>query len=135
MSRELKKQLEEWGAVILRASIILVVLFFFCWPVRLMGSSMEPTIADGDIVLMSRFAVMQRNYEKGDIVLFYYFDETGERTVMKRIIGTEGDRIRILPDGIEVNGVLLDETYAFGETEGLVDMEVPPNMVFLLGDN
>ena len=131
----LKKQLEEWGIAILWAAVILVVLFFFCWPVRLEGSSMEPSMGDGDIVLMNRFAVMQGNYEKGDIVLFHYFDGAGEHTVVKRIIATEGDTIRILPNGIEVNGKTLEEPYAIGKTEGLVDMEVPQNMVFLLGDN
>ena len=131
----LKKQLEEWGIAILWAAVILVVLFFFCWPVRLEGSSMEPSMGDGDIVLMNRFAAMQGNYEKGDIVLFHYFDGAGEHTVVKRIIATEGDTIRILPNGIEVNGKTLEESYVIGKTEGLVDMEVPQNMVFLLGDN
>ncbi len=131
----LKKQLEEWGIAILWAAVILVVLFFFCWPVRLEGSSMEPSMGDGDIVLMNRFAAMQGEYEKGDIVLFRYFDEMGEHTVVKRIIAMEGDTIRILPNGIEVNGKTLEESCVIGKTEGLVDMVVPQNMVFLLGDN
>ena len=51
--------LQEWGKAILQAAVIIVILFFFCWPMRISGSSMESTMKDGEIVLMSRFATMQ----------------------------------------------------------------------------
>ena len=79
---DLNKHLQEWGNAILRAAIIIIILFFFCWPMRLMGSSMEPTMGDGEIVLMNRFAAMQGHYEKGDIVMFHYFDAEGDKTVV-----------------------------------------------------
>lgn len=131
----MKKHLEEWGSAILQAAVIIVLLFFFCWPMRLMGSSMEPTMGDGELVLMNRFAAMRGDYEKGDIVMFHYFDADGDKTVVKRIIATEGDKIRIVEDGVEVNGELIEEDYAEGKTDGLVDMTVPANTVFVLGDN
>jgi len=116
--------LQEWGKAILQAAVIIVILFFFCWPMRISGSSMESTMKDGEIVLMSRFATMQEKYETGDIVMFHYYDADGGKTVVKRIIATEGDHIRILADGgVEVNG------------DGLVDMTVPRGTVFVMGDN
>ena len=93
--------LQEWGKAILQAAVIIVILFFFCWPMRISGSSMESTMKDGEIVLMSRFATMQEKYETGDIVMFHYYDADGGKTVVKRIIATEGDHIRILADGGE----------------------------------
>lgn len=131
----MKEQLQDWGRAILWAAAILLVLFYFCWPVRVMGSSMEPTLNDGEIVLMSRFAAMTGGYEKGDIVLFDYADADGRHTVVKRVIATGGDTIRIVADGVEVNGVLLAETYAAEQTDGLVDMTVPEDSVFVLGDH
>ncbi|MGN0136420.1 signal peptidase I [Anaerotignum sp.] len=131
----MQESLQEWGKAILRAAIIIVVLFFFCWPMRLMGSSMEPTMGDGEIVLMNRLAAMRGDYEKGDIVMFHYYDADGSKTVVKRIIATEGDTIRILEDGVEVNGEIIQESYADGVTDGLVDMTVPQNTVFVMGDN
>lgn len=132
---DLNKHILEWGNAILRAAVIIVVLFLFAWPMRLMGSSMEPTMGDGEIVLMNRFAAMQGHYEKGDVVMFHYFDAEGDKTVVKRIIATEGDTIRILEDGVEVNGEILEEPYVSGETIGLVDMTVPQGTVFVMGDN
>lgn len=92
-------------------------------------------MGDGEIVLMNRLAAIWGNYEKGDIVMFHYFDGDGSRTVVKRIIATEGDTIRILEDGVEVNGELLQEEYVDGATEGLVDLTVPEDTVFVMGDN
>ena len=115
--------LQEWGKAILQAAVIIVILFFFCWPMRISGSSMESTMKDGEIVLMSRFATMQEKYETGDIVMFHYYDADGGKTVVKRIIATEGDHIRILADGgVEVNGARLQEEYVHGRTDGLVDI-------------
>lgn len=131
----MNKHVQEWGNAILRAAVIIVILFIFCWPMRLMGSSMEPTMGDGEIVLMNRFAAMQGHYKKGDIVMFHYYDAEGDKTVVKRIIATEGDEIRILEEGVEVNGEILEEAYVEGVTNGLVDMTVPEDTVFVMGDN
>ena len=132
----MNEHLREWGKAILRAAVIILILYFFCWPVRLMGSSMEPAMSDGELVLMNRFAAMQGSYAAGDIVMFHYYDAEGGKTVVKRIIATEGDHIRILAEGaVEVNGEVLQEAYVSGRTDGLVDMTVPKGTVFVMGDN
>ena len=131
----MKEKLQDWGNVILRAAVILLVLFYFCWPVRLEGTSMEPTMQEGDLVFSSRFLAMTGSYEKGDIVLFRYFEEGGSRVVIKRIIATAGDEIEILPEGVMLNGALLEESYVKGHTYGLVDMKIPEDTVFVMGDN
>ena len=131
----MKEKLLDWGNVILRAAVILLILFYFCWPVRIEGTSMEPAMQEGDLVFTSRFSAMTGGYEKGDIVLFRYFEEGGSRMVIKRIIATAGDEIEILPEGVRLNGSLLEEPYTTGQTHGLVDMRVPENTIFVMGDN
>lgn len=127
--------MEEWGKVILRAAVILLALFYFCWPVRLSGSSMEPALGDGEIVLMSR--AMAGRYGRGDIVVFRYDNGGAPKTLVKRVVGLPGEHIRILPEGagVEVDGETLAEPYAQGRTDGLADMQVPEGAVFLMGDN
>ena len=129
--------MEEWGKVILRAAVILLVLFYFCWPVRLSGSSMEPALGDGEIVLMSRAMTMAGMYDRGDIVVFRYDGGNEPKTLVKRVAGLPGEHIRILPEGagVEIDGEILQEPYAEGRTDGLVDMDIPEGAVFLMGDN
>lgn len=125
--------MREWGKVILRAAVILLALFYFCWPVRLSGSSMEPSLRDGDIVLMSRALARAGGYEKGDIVTFRW---NGGQTLVKRVIAREGERVRILPEGgVEIDGARLQEPYTQGRTDGLAEFTVPEGTLFLLGDN
>ena len=68
-------------------------------------------------------------------MVFDYTDEDGQRQVIKRVIAVEGDRLEIVPEGVMVNGVLLDEPYAMGPTEGVADLVIPPDTVFVLGDH
>ncbi len=127
---------KDWANVIVRAAIIIMILFFFLWPVKLEGSSMDPTLNDGDIICMSRFFVQMGWYEKGDIIVFQYNDSGKEKTVLKRIVATEGDHIRLLPDGsVEINGEILEEDYIDEPTKGIMDMTIPQGTVFVLGDN
>ena len=37
----MRRNIRNWGNDILRAAIILLVLFYACWPLRLSGGSME----------------------------------------------------------------------------------------------
>lgn len=127
--------LEDWGKVILRAAIILVVLFYFCWPTKLDGASMEPNFYDGDLVCVSRMLAMTGQYEKGDTVTFEYYAEGERHTLLKRVIALEGDSIEILPDGVFINDEKIEEPYADEPTNGLVDMVVPADCVFVMGDN
>lgn len=127
--------LEDWGKVILRAAIILVVLFYFCWPTRLDGASMEPNFYDGDLVCVSRMMAMTGRYEKGDTVTFEYYAEGERHTLLKRVIALEGDSIVISPEGVFINDERIEEAYTNQPTNGLVNMVVPADCIFVMGDN
>lgn len=97
---------------------------------------MEPTLQDGDLVCVSRFMTTAKLYQRGDLVMFQYYNEGKKKTVLKRVIATEGEHIEILADGrLSLNGTILEETYVHEATEGLVNMTVPVDTVFVLGDN
>ena len=116
------------AALLLFANTLLLSL-------RLSGGSMEPTYYNGNVVCVSRLAGFFGGYNRGDVVVFDYTDEDGQRQVIKRVIAVEGDRLEIVPEGVMVNGVLLDEPYAMGPTEGVADLVIPPDTVFVLGDH
>lgn len=131
----MRQKVKEWGNVLWRAAIILVLLFFICWPTRLEGDSMEPTYKAGDVVCVSRLAGWLRGYHNGDVVLFRYEDTDGSRMVIKRVIAQENQKVQIDTAGVWVDGVLLEEPYAQGETIGAVDLVIPKESVFVLGDH
>lgn len=112
------------AAAVLVATLWLPVLQIF-------GSSMIPTLQEGQIVVSVKVDEM----EQGDIVAFYY----GNKVLIKRYIAGPGDWIDIREDGtVLVNDVVLEEPYLTQKAFGICDLElpyqVPEGTCFLMGD-
>ena len=127
--------IKEWLKTILYACIIVLILYFFAWPVTIEGESMEPTFSDGDKVVTSRVLTMIEKYEVGDIVVFHMADNDGQRDVIKRVIGVAGDKIDIKDGMVYRNDLPLAEEYGNGVTQGDISVIVPEKSLFVLGDN
>lgn len=96
------------------------------------GSSMMPTLAEGEVVILRQ----TKNIEMGDIVGFYY----GGKILLKRAIGSAGDYIDIDEKGnVYVNNEMIDEPYLTEKRLGKCELDfpyqVPEGMIFVLGDN
>ena len=117
--------------IVVAAAAILVATLWM--PVlRIYGTSMVPTLEDGQIVV----SVKSSSFEPGDIVAFYH----GNKLLIKRFIAGPADWVDIDADGnVSVNGTVLDEPYiaekAYGETNITLPYQVPDNRYFLMGDN
>lgn len=117
------------------------------------GISMEPTLHDGDRLIVNKLAYSQVDFglldwaplidpgwrwnkpDRGDIVVFQ--SPVEDKELVKRIIGVPGDYIVIDDGRVYVNSKRLDEPYASGETdcEGPCNWRVGDNEYFVLGDN
>ncbi len=133
MGGKKNKAIWEWGQSILEAGVILLIMFFFLWPAKVEGISMSPSVQDGDRVAICRFAAYAELYDRGDLVVFD--EQDYDENMIKRVIAVEGDTVYITNGEVYVNGELLVEDYAVGETEGEVYLVVPENSVFVMGDN
>ena len=117
-------------ATVAAVSILIATLLF---PVmRIYGSSMKPTLEDGEIVV----AIKMKEFSPGDLVAFYY----NNKLLIKRVIGKPGDWINITEDGtVFVNGTPLDEPYILEKSLGTCDLElpyqVPAGQFFVMGDH
>lgn len=117
-------------------ALLLVVRLFVAQPVLTDGHSMEPTLRDGDALVIDQVTYRFRDPEVGEIVMANTPD-TGA-SVVKRVVAVGGDRIGI-EDGVLIrNGQAVDEPYADQTQMGGYywgPIEVPAGHVFLLGDN
>ena len=106
------------------ATLVLPVL-------QIEGTSMEPTLINGDVVLLTKTT----KFDRGDICGFAW----NNKILVKRVIGIPGDWIEIDSDGtVYLNGEKLDEPYAeqiaFGECDLEFPFQVPQEQYFVLGD-
>lgn len=113
------------------ATAVLIAMLFL--PVlQIYGSSMTPTLENGEIVC----ALRSSDWEQGDVVAFYY----NNKILIKRVIALPGDWVDINPEGaVSVNGVVLHEPYvkelSYGETDIELPYQVPDGRYFVLGDH
>ena len=99
--------------------------------IEITHSSMKPLLEDGDIVL----TIKSNSFKTGDVVAFYY----GNKILVKRVIGVQGDFVNIDKDGIVyVNGEELKEDYIKefikGESDIKYPVQVSDNSIFVLSD-
>ena len=109
---------------VLIATLVLPVL-------QIEGTSMEPTLVNGDIVLLTKTT----NFSRGELCGFSW----NNKLLIKRVIGIPGDWIEIDTDGtVYLNGEKLEEPYAEQLSMGECDLEfpfqVPQEQYFVLGD-
>jgi signal peptidase I len=135
----MKKEIWEWFKTIAISVVIAVVITMFIRPTLVKGYSMYPTLNQYDYLIINKIPYMIHEPERGDIIVFKSHLKTLEgkdKDLIKRVIGVEGDKIRVTNGEVFLNGSALKESYIEGiYTPGEIEIEVPEGMVFVMGDN
>ena len=127
-----KKTLKSTVFALLTAAAAAILVATLWLPVlQIFGSSMTPTLQEGEIVV----SVKANTMSPGDVVAFYY----GNKVLIKRYIAGPGSWVDIKEDGtIYVDEQPLDEPYIVNKAFGICDLElpyqVPEETYFLMGD-
>lgn len=114
------------------AAVAVLVSTLFLPVIQVSGNSMEPTLSDGDVLVLLK----SKHYERSQLCCISWQN----KMLLKRIIGLPGDVVSIDTEGnVSVNGALLDEPYVSDKTLGECDVtfpcQVPEGKVFVLGDH
>ena len=142
LSRELKRvrynsgfngMLRSTIGILVTVAAIAVLIEVLLLPVlQIYGTSMSPTLNEGDIVV----SVKGTKFQTGEVVAFYY----NNKILVKRVIANAGEWVDIDKEGnVYVNNVKLEESYiaekAYGETNIELPYQVPDSRIFVIGDN
>jgi len=91
-----------------------IVLFkFVLIPIRVTGSSMEPTFKNGQIKFVNKLAYLRGSPARGDIIAAEF--DGPQILLLKRIVGLPGESFRVISGEIYINGEKLPEPYADGK--------------------
>ncbi|MEW9123273.1 MAG: signal peptidase I [Thermotaleaceae bacterium] len=135
----MKKEIIEWIKTIALSVLIALVITTFIRPTLVKGYSMYPTLDQYDYLIINKIPYMLHEPERGDIVVFKSHLKTfegKEKDLIKRVIGIAGDHVQVVDGQVYVNDELLQEIYINSlYTPGEVDMIVPDDMIFVMGDN
>lgn len=118
--------------LIVVAAVAVLVATIWMPVLQIYGSSMTPTLSEGDIVVCFKTSDIKR----GDLVAFYL----GNKLLVKRCVALPGQTVDIDGDGnVTLDGVPLDEPYVTEKSLGDCNIElpyqVPDNRYFCMGDH
>ena len=124
------------GAVVLLAWFLIT---FVAQRTDVNGTSMVPTLEDGDQLICDKISYRFRDPERFDIIIFPYQYQKNTYFI-KRVIGLPGETVRIDYDGnIYINGEILNEKYGLEKMAypGIAEQEITlgDDEYFVLGDN
>ena len=134
---DFKKSLFEYIKVIIITVVLTLGVLYFVQISRVVGSSMEPTYHNGDIILVDKFFYKRGQPAYNDIVVVKYHVAEGEDQIIKRIVGLPGDHLEMKDNQLYRNGQLLNENYI---NEAMIQNEdfsydIPEGKIFVMGDN
>ncbi len=130
-----KKEITVWLLII---AVLVFFRLFIISPIKVSGSSMEPTLKNNDHCLVLKTAY---SLSTGDTVVFK--DTQSDKFLIKRVIAMEGDTVKIENDSVTVNGEKLNEPYLITYPEntdftygnGVIESKIKADTVYVLGDN
>ncbi len=117
------------------AAAVFILLQLTIQSTIVLGSSMVPTLEDGQRIIVSKVTYFFSEPHRGDIIVLH--SPKNERTeFIKRVIGLPGDTVEITGGTVFVNGIPLDEPYIAADPHYTVsETEIEEDNYFVLGDN
>ena len=136
----LKVDLYFWLQALVMVLVALILIFTFVGRIiGVVGSSMYPTLHDGDLLLLQSIGYTPK---QGDVVVLTKEFDAADGPIVKRVIATGGQHVVIDYDAgtVTVDGEVLDEPYINEPMdpplgESLTDVVVPEGSIFVMGDN
>ena len=131
-SRYIKVLMSTIYTLIIVASIAALISTLIMPVLQISGTSMEPTLYEGEIVL----ALKTKKIKSRDVIAFYH----GNKILVKRVIATSGQWVKITDKGdVYVDGILLEEPYVKIKSLEKTDIKFPTQVTegsyFVLGDD
>ena len=131
----------EWVAIVVGAfAVALVVKTFLIQAFYIPSESMFPTLTEDDRVLVNKLSYELHDVNRGDLVVFERppnEPDSDVKDLIKRVVALEGETISERDGRLYIDDELLDEPYLEPgvESRNLQRMVIPPDHVFVMGDN
>jgi len=126
---------EILGTVLPALVIVLVINLFLAQATRVEGQSMEPNLHNNERLIIEKISYYFHPPQRDDIIVLRLPNRHSD-PLIKRVIGLPGETVEVRNGQVYINGQVLNEPYLDQNTyPGMPPKVVPPNEVFVLGDN
>ncbi|AXV42802.1 signal peptidase I [Staphylococcus warneri] len=105
----MKKEIMEWViAIVVALALVFLIGKFVGQPYTIKGDSMDPTLKDGERVVVNIMGYKIGDVKKGNVIVFH---ANKKDDYVKRVIGVPGDKVQYKKDQLYINGKKQDEPY------------------------
>ena len=121
---------------LLRGMVVVALLHVFVLQISVVrGHSMEPSLLDGDRLVVDRIGYALLGVNRFDVVVLR--NPINQKVdYVKRVVGLPGDVVELRGGRVHINGVLVDEAFAhIADADTTVSTVVPAEHFYVLGDN
>jgi len=116
----------------LLTAIIFLIVNLVIGRFRIEQVSMQPTLHEGEYVIVDKVSYLLHPPDRGDIIVFKHPGED----LIKRVIGLPGDTIEIRGGRVYINGSVLNEPYIKEPIlSTLSAQKIEADRYFVMGDN
>lgn len=126
-----KNYIKEFLPYVIIILAVILIKSFIVSPIRVNGVSMNPTLHNGDIMLLDEISYRFQNIKRFDIVVVHYEDEY----LIKRVIGLPGEEIHYEDDNLYINDQYIEEDFTHKKTGSFSNITLGDNEYFVMGDN
>lgn len=135
---DIKEFLKDSAKYILTIIAVLFIVVYVVSVQQIMGPSMQPTLNNGDIVLLNKFQYRLFDVKRNQIIALNYKDT---KYMVKRVIGLPGEKIEFKDNTLYINDKAFNEPFIKDVKTNdfsLADLGydvIPQDMYLVLGDN
>ena len=124
------KIIKEILSYVIIIVVVILIRTFIGTPVRVNGTSMVPTLKEGEVLYLNK---LNKSFDQEDIVVI---DKKVEGSaIIKRIIGEPGDKIKCINGVIFINDEKYEDNFGSGETSDFDEITLGDDEYFVLVDN
>jgi len=125
----------DLAETLILALVIFALVNTFTGRYEVQSISMEPTLHEGQFLVVSKMAYWLRPPRRGDIIVLDPPNGQGSIPYIKRVIGLPGEHVQIMEGRVWIDGIALNEPYISGPPMYREDIILGINEYLVLGDN
>ena len=117
---------------------VVIIRLFVATPVNVKGSSMSPTLQNGDTMILYKLTKNIRGIKRFDIVVI----KMDKELLIKRVIGLPNEEVKYVDNKLYINNEYVEETFlnedVYTTNFSLSDInleKIPENCYLVMGDN
>jgi len=143
MNEKVKAVIREYAESLIIAFVLaMIIRTFIVQAFKIPTGSMNPTLREGDRILVTKFTYRFRRPQRGEVIVFKY-PENPKLAFIKRLIATENEQVEIKNGRVFINENQVSEKTIsshfyynrgrYGEADQIIT--VPDDTFYVLGDN